>query len=308
MASILDALLGQQQPDRAQEILAQRFQPSAQDVGNAALAGISDNSYVNPQQYADQRMTNSMKQLALVQKLSGGNAPSAIREYEYFNRLPPDQKQAFLNVKRSSQIMNLGGSMGVYDPTTGGIGQQFPKTLPPEQTPEVRGQQAAATEQGKQTADAQIALPTVIDNANATLQQINDIRNHPGKSSAVGFSSIIPNRPGGQAKDFTVRLDQLKGGQFLQAYQTLKGAGQISEIEGAKAQSAIARMDVAQSEPEFDAALNDYENVIKQGVQRATLKAGGGIPQGGRTILKTQISPSTGKRKIIYSDGTEEIQ
>lgn len=31
-------------------------------------------------------------------------------------------------------------------------------------------------------------------------------------------------------------------------------------------------------------------------------------PSTARTVVKTQISPSTGKRKIIYSDGTEEIQ
>lgn len=72
--NILDFLnqpQGQQQeaPDRVQGILTNRFQPTAQDVGNAALAGISNNSYVSPQQYADERMAGSMKQIALMNQM-----------------------------------------------------------------------------------------------------------------------------------------------------------------------------------------------------------------------------------------------
>lgn len=52
-----------QQPDIARQILSARFQPTADDVGNAALAGIGGNEYVNPQAYADQRLDRSLKQL-----------------------------------------------------------------------------------------------------------------------------------------------------------------------------------------------------------------------------------------------------
>lgn len=38
------------------------------------------------------------------------------------------------------------------------------------------------------------------------------------------------------------KVDQLKGSAFLQAYQALRGAGAISNTEGAKAESALARL------------------------------------------------------------------
>ena len=71
------------------------------------------------------------------------------------------------------------------------------------------------------------------------------------------------------AKDFDVRLDQLKGQQFLQAFESLKGGGAITEIEGKKATDAIARMDAASSEAEFTKAAREFQSVIRQGVARA---------------------------------------
>lgn len=57
-----------------------------------------------------------MKTLAL-----GGEAPSAVREYQFYSQLPADQQQQFLNVKRAAQIQNMGGGFGVYNPVQGGI-------------------------------------------------------------------------------------------------------------------------------------------------------------------------------------------
>ncbi len=56
--------------DMVKQILSARFQPTAQDVGNAALAGISNNTYVNPQQFSDQRMQGVMQTLASIDKMN----------------------------------------------------------------------------------------------------------------------------------------------------------------------------------------------------------------------------------------------
>ena len=61
----------------------------------------------------------------------------------------------------------------------------------------------------------------------------------------------------------------------MQAYQGLKGGGQITEVEGKKATDAISRMNTAASEPEFRKAVEDFQTVIKQGLYRAKAKAGG---------------------------------
>lgn len=59
--------------DMVKQILSSRFQPTAQDTGNAALAGISNNSYVSPQSYVDTRMAGALHQMALMNAMQRTN-------------------------------------------------------------------------------------------------------------------------------------------------------------------------------------------------------------------------------------------
>jgi hypothetical protein len=124
-----------------------------------------------------------------------------------------------------------------------------------------------------------------IDNGTQTIQQIDDLINHPGFEAAVGagfqktFTGGDIDEVGGgfiagtDAASFSERLKQLKGGAFLQARQLLKGGGAISDTESNKAESAQTRMSLAQSEKEFIKAANEYKEVISKGVERAKNKA-----------------------------------
>lgn len=67
---------------------------------------------------------------------------------------------------------------------------------------------------------------------------------------------------------FKPKLDQLKGSVFMQAYETLKGAGQITEIEGQKAEQALARLDQTQSKEDFVKALGDLKGIVQKAKQR----------------------------------------
>jgi hypothetical protein len=60
-------------------------------------------------------------QIALQKLATGAEAPSAVREYQFFNKLAPDQQKQFLDVKRAAQIQNMGSGFGVYNPVQGGI-------------------------------------------------------------------------------------------------------------------------------------------------------------------------------------------
>lgn len=64
------------------------------------------------------------------------------------------------------------------------------------------------------------------------------------------------------------RIDQIKGGAFLQAFESLKGGGQITELEGQKAEAAQSRLNTAQSEEDFKNALMEYKFYIEQGIRR----------------------------------------
>lgn len=140
----------------------------------------------------------------------------------------------------------------------------------------------AAEEVGKAKGTAQVDLPRVVGNADQALATIEKIRNHPAKDMSVGTLGVLPGIPGTQQKDFVSLVDQAKGKAFLEAFNSLRGGGAITEMEGKKATDALARLDRTQSKKGFDTALNDLEQVIKQGVERARQKAamgaGGSVP------------------------------
>jgi len=152
----------------------------------------------------------------------------------------------------------------------------------------IAGAKAGAQVESKAKATAKVEAPQVISQGEEAIKLVDELLKAPGFKQAVGGSRVfqIQKIPGTDAKDFDIRLDQLKGKQFLLAFETLKGGGHITEIEGKKATDAIARMDAAGSEPEFVKAAKDFQDVIRVGVERAK-KAQGGTPEaaGGFKIL-----------------------
>jgi hypothetical protein len=61
----------------------------------------------------------------------------------------------------------------------------------------------------------------------------------------------------------------------LQAFQSLKGSGAITEVEGQKAEQAIARLSTAQSDEGFLRALQDFREAIAPAIERARQRVGG---------------------------------
>lgn len=131
------------------------------------------------------------------------------------------------------------------------------------------GAVAAGKVQGEAAANAAIAAPADIAVADRTLGYIDEVRNHPGKAQGTGMSSYGNWIPGTSGKDFQNRVDQLKSGAFLSAIDEMRGMGSLSNAEGQTATAAITRMDTATSEEEFNAALDDYESIVKIGKDRA---------------------------------------
>ncbi len=283
----MQSMMPAQQPNGlVQQILSSRFQqePTAQDVGNAALSGISNNSYVAPEQFSNARQdqwTKQISNIAAMQKtLNGGESPSAVREYQYYNSLPPAEQENFLRVKRAQQVLNLGGSMATLSPTDGSIATNFPKTVPPQDTPAIKGAQKTAEKQAEITTQGQADLPRIADQGQTAVNQIETALKMPGLDSNFGMTGMIPNRPGSEAADAKTFLDQIKGGGFLTAYGQLRGGGSITEVEGEKATTAYARMQTAQSAQAFRQAAKDYVDVIKLGVKRAKNTASGAVFNG----------------------------
>lgn len=130
---------------------------------------------------------------------------------------------------------------------------------------------------GDELRSKDIERKTAVQAADDSLRVIDKALSHPGRSTATGLSGTIDPRnylPGTNAKNFRVLADQLKGKAFLQAFESLKGGGAITEIEGQKATEAMARLNTAQSDDEYMVALRELRGVIAAGRQR--LAGGGG--------------------------------
>jgi hypothetical protein len=159
-------------------------------------------------------------------------------------------------------------------------GQYNPGIAPKEQQ-QALGAAAKTAAEFQQTQRQN--LPDLEAQTANTIGLVDKLLDHPGFSTVVGAKgptgvAAAAGYPiaGTDAADWVALKNQVVGQQFMQAYQTLKGAGQITEVEGKKATQAISRMDTAQSEDSFKAAAHDFQNVMRAGLERARQKAGGG--------------------------------
>jgi len=128
------------------------------------------------------------------------------------------------------------------------------------------------------TAEAKFDVGKAVDAAEQSINIIQQAIDHPGRETATGASGTIDPRnylPGTDATNFKVVLDQIKGKAFLQAFQSLKGGGQITEAEGQKATEAMARLNTKQSDDAFLKSLQELMNIVQTGVLRARQQASG---------------------------------
>lgn len=173
-----------------------------------------------------------------------------------------------------------------YDPmiaageTAGRLGQQL------QYEPQINAANKSATMKSEAATQAGLDLPGLTGKTDSMVTLLNEIENSPGLQSVVGLPNpmggripFVGNISGSPAADFQAKLDQLGGANFLQAFESLKGGGQITEVEGKKATDAIAAMQTSQSEAAFKKELNRLREVIQSGLARKQMAASGGIPQ-----------------------------
>ena len=177
------------------------------------------------------------------------------------------------------------GNVTYVQPSKSGsaIQTQFPEGYKPLSPFDTSQQKAAGTESGKLQGGAAFDLPRVEQNAAQSLGVLNRMKTHPGREGSTGFvQGMLPSRSSEQV-DFQSLVDQTQGQSFLQAFQMLKGAGQITEIEGLKATQAISRLGNQRlSDADYLKAIEDLEEVINNGLARARQQAGqGGQPSYG---------------------------
>lgn len=129
-------------------------------------------------------------------------------------------------------------------------------------------QEEIGTAQGKAIA----AAPGDLQAGMNAKDLITQLRTDPNRERGTGWSSIGNVVPGTAGYDYQNKVDQAKSGAFLTAIQQMRGLGSLSNAEGGAATAAVTRMNTATSEEAFNAALDDYEKIIDQGIARAQAK------------------------------------
>lgn len=158
--------------------------------------------------------------------------------------------------------------------TTDIYGNEIYRT--PKQNEQAAYDTAFGSAAGKAAADRIEQLPGLISKADNMVDTIDGILNDPALDVSTGWLSWMQAIPGTDQYRFGTRALQIQGQAFLQAFESLKGGGQITQVEGEKATQAIGRLSTAQKPEDYRDALNELKAVVQAAKTRGVTRAGGG--------------------------------
>ena len=129
----------------------------------------------------------------------------------------------------------------------------------------------------RKAAEAQRGVTESKENEVNTAQQMIDsidaIMNDKALPYSTGVFAPLQKIPGTGSYRFGTKSRQLQGQAFLQAIESLKGTGQITEIEGKKATEAVGRLDPGMAEEDYRASLRELKGFLTE-VQGRAIQGG----------------------------------
>jgi len=189
-----------------------------------------------------------------------------VKNYEYFiaQGMTPEQAMAAVKTGNTTNV-NLPKSIGQI-PT--GYAVQYDDAGNPISMSPISGGPAEA-ERAAAAAEAGSEGDRLVSAADDSIRLINEIYNDPNLESITGMiQGRIP--PMSQAgTDLNVKIEQAKGQVFMSAFESLKGAGAITENESAAATAAIARLQREQSAEAYRKSLKELVGLLDRGKRRA---------------------------------------
>lgn len=184
---------------------------------------------------------------------------------------------------------------GAVEPITGATGAPIVRaTDSPALQGDLAGAKASGALRGEASTQAALDYPRVDAEGAYAESLIDSLMSHKGLEGSVGVPGVGKFFPGTDEQGFMSRLKQIEGQQFLQAFQSLKGGGAITQIEGEKATASMARLQTAQSEKEFKEALTELKGVISTLRERARKRATTGESMSGAGGADPGGAPAAG--------------
>lgn len=149
-------------------------------------------------------------------------------------------------------------------------------------------QDLAATKEEKEKASQQMESDALsaYQTGQDTLNLINEIEQSEGFESYVGAkgaTSLFGLKPtplaGTEAASVAAKIDTLQSKNFMNAIQSMKGLGALSDAEGAKVASAISSLNPDMTEKAFKQSLNTIKNITKRGMEKQRKILGDKLPK-----------------------------
>ena len=285
----------------------QKSTAEAQKLGlEGQLKKLEVQQNVNSQLAADPSDQNIIGSLSRMRDSGLIDDQQAMQAWNQVRDKTPQQRSQYFTQLSMSSKDAQGLMLRQIESDTSRQRLQF--EMNPTQQGEISAAKATGTETGKSAAKAAADLPSAIEAAERGIALIDEMVGKPqikdksgkiiqeGTARHLGFSDYVGAtwKPGmrfiegSNAASFELRQKQIEGQAFLDAFQTLKGGGQITEIEGKKATEAISRMNKAASEKEYVQAARELQEILRSAVKNAKTKASRGTVGGGAPLPKNK--------------------
>ena len=123
----------------------------------------------------------------------------------------------------------------------------------------------------KQKADAALnAIDRMVGSTDKKIKRHKGFKSLVGrKGAALGWGVFTNPVEGTDAADFKILYDKITGTAFMEAFESLKGGGQITDFEGKKATQALIEMNTSSSEKAFINAARRFQRYLKLGLKKA---------------------------------------
>ena len=110
--------------------------------------------------------------------LDAADAPSNVREWQYYNSLDDAQKEQYLTMKRANSVVNLGGSQVIPSQTNpaGPPKAEMPVTLKPEDQPSNARAKSQAEEEGRSAGESGAAASNTMQKAAGLIAAFEDLK------------------------------------------------------------------------------------------------------------------------------------
>ena len=207
-----------------------------------------------------------------LQGVQGSNFQSAMSD---FTERADQARKAKAARQRSAMLQNIMGGVGGSGVTGEGMSREailqlaLSGVIEPSMANVMLSEMTRAQEKAEEK-------QSEIYSGMEMLADIDSLMGDEGLKNIVGIEGIFTEALNkfnlgalrGDAARARSKLNKIKGGAFLKAFESLKGGGQITELEGKKAEQAQSRLETALNYPDFLDALEEFRFYVDIGIRR----------------------------------------